>query len=276
MNNIQKKIPVLMYHALTEEQAEHPSIHISIKLFLQQLEWLSENKYCTISIDQMLEGFKTNEDFSNCCVITFDDGYYSLYKHALPLLKKYNFTATLFLTTGAVNQNNFNGLPFIYPDSLPVKDRPLTWNEIKEMHRNGWSVQSHSITHADNSKLSAQELSNELKLSRAAIEQELQQSVMHYAFPFGKYSSESLKFVEASGYASAFTVHPGLCTAYNNHFRLPRIEINSKDNIPSFSKKINSGYPSLTEKIRGTVRDILFKNPAVKDLSKRIAGKKIN
>ena len=271
------KVPVLMYHALSDNaKKSYAAIHISTDLFLQQLEWLVKNNYRSISIDEMLLAFKDKKSLTKTFMISFDDGYYSLYQHAMPALKKNNFTATLFLTTNTIGKKNFDSIPDIVPASLPADDRPLTWQEIKTMQQNGWSIQSHSITHSDNSKLDTDQLRYELIESKKIIEAELQQPVLHYAFPFGKYNAESLKALPECGYESAFTVHSGLCSPKNNLFRLPRLEMTTNDDIEIFAKKMMTGFGSAREKLKATARNIAFSNPAVKDISKKIIGKKMN
>jgi peptidoglycan/xylan/chitin deacetylase (PgdA/CDA1 family) len=270
------KVPVLMYHALVEKRTDQlHKVHISTELFRREMEWLATNGYQTISIDEMAEGF-TSKKKGKFCVITFDDGYHSLFVYAMPLLKKYGFTATLYLATAAVGEKNFAHLPSLNPDTLPVNDKPLTWNEIKEMQNNGWSIQSHSMSHADNSQLNATELKHEIVQSKKIIEQKLRQPVLHYAFPFGKYNTASLKIIKESGYKSAVTVHSGLCTAKSDPYRLPRLEMNTDDTLSSFAKKIETGFISSKEKLRSSARNILFTNPKVKDAAKNLFGKKIN
>ena len=266
-----------MYHALVEKRTAHLNrVHITVESFKQQMEWLAAKGYQAITIDDMLKNFTEKNNGQKHCVITFDDGYLSLYKYALPLLKQYGFAATLYLTTAAVGENDFKNLPSLNPKTLPVDDKPLTWNEIKAMSDNGWAIESHSVSHADNSQLTAAELIHEITTSKKIIEQQLQKPVLHYAFPFGKYNAVSLKIIKEAGYKTAATVHAGLCTSKNNLYRLPRLEMNADDSISSFIKKIETGFVSPKEKLRSSARNILFSNPKVKDLSKKIFKKGIN
>ena len=271
------KIPVLMYHALVEKRTSHlHTVHITIEMFRQQMEWLAENGYNAITLDDMLAGFETKKKQGKYCVITFDDGYHSLYRYAMPLVKQYGFTATLYLTTGATGQPDFRNLLSLNPKTMPVNDKPLTWDEIKEMAGNGWHIQSHSISHADNSLLAPEQFNYEITESKKIIEQQLKQPVLHYAFPFGKYNAASLKLLNAAGYKTASTVHAGLCSSKNDLYRLPRLEINHADSLSSFAKKIETGFVSSKEKIRSSARNIIFSNPAIKDISKKIFKKNIN
>jgi peptidoglycan/xylan/chitin deacetylase (PgdA/CDA1 family) len=273
----QVKVPILMYHALVEKRTAHLNrVHITVELFKQQIGWLAAKGYKAVTIDDMLKNFGAKKNIQKYCVITFDDGYLSLYKYALPLLKQYGFAATLYLSTAAVGENDFEKLPSLNPKTLPANDKPLTWNEIKEMSDNGWAIESHSVSHADNSQLTAAQLIHEITESKKIIEQQLKKPVLHYAFPFGKYNAGSLKLLKEAGYKTATTVHAGLCTSKNNLYRLPRLEMNADDSLSSFIKKIETGFISSKEKLRSSARNILFNNPKVKDISKKFFKRGIN
>lgn len=264
-----------MYHALTNDPGPPLNpVHISIELFRQEMEWLAKNGYHTIHISELVEAIPPGID-KKLCAITFDDGYHSLFEEAIPVLKKYGFTATLYLTTGIVGKENFSSLQNVDLHSIPPSDRPLTWEEVREMKTKGWSIQSHSISHADHCSLTDQQLFAEIVESKKKIEQELNVNVSHYAFPFGKYNNRSLDMLKKAGYHSAATVHPGLYSI-KNKYHIPRIQMNAYDTLSSFEKKITTGYHSSGQRLRSSIRDILFHNDRLKDLTKKIAGNRIN
>ena len=270
-------IPILMYHALAEQRDPFASpLHLSPDMFRRQIEWLASNRYQAITPDELPSKLSKNKDGDKFCLISFDDGYHSLFVHAAPLLKKYGFAATLYLTAAITGQNNFDAMQGVDPVTIPAGDRPLSWQEVKEMAANGWSVQSHSVSHADHSRLSSDQMLQELNESKRIIEQQTGQPVHHYAFPFGKYNAAALKMVKEAGYKSAATVHSGLCSATGDPYRLPRLELNINDTMTGFINKIEKGFVSPKQKIRSSIRNILFKNPVVKDISKKISGGHIN
>src|ERR1700743_3130403 len=122
----QLKVPILMYHALVEKHtAKLHTVHITVEAFRIQMEWLAAQGYQAITINEMLNGFAASQS-GKYCVITFDDGYQSLYKYAMPILKQYGFCATLYLTTGAVDQNDFSNLKGLNLKTLPANDKPLS------------------------------------------------------------------------------------------------------------------------------------------------------
>src|SRR6266550_2160915 len=114
MNQIDKNgVPVLMYHAIVNNKLnpEVNSVHVSSEAFQEQMNWLFDNQYKTISIDEMLFAFEKKQCLQKAVVLTFDDGYKSLLTMATPILKKFNFSATLFLTTAFVGKKSYEEFP---------------------------------------------------------------------------------------------------------------------------------------------------------------------
>lgn len=98
-----KKVTVLMYHRISKEI---DNIDLSKKKkFEEQMGHLSEN-YNVITFDKLVDCYKTKKKIPrNSVIITFDDGYKDNYEIAYPILKKYKLPATIFLTTGHINNN---------------------------------------------------------------------------------------------------------------------------------------------------------------------------
>ena len=177
-NKISKKInvPILAYHNICDppENCEYPPYYVSILLFKKQMEFLYENGYSVISLEDFLlysEGKKAIN--KNSVIITFDDGYKNIYEYAYPILKKYNFPATIFIVAGFIG----NSEPFPWlklNNNCNIKEwLPLSWEETLEMRQNVMSFGSHSMTHNQLSKLSEKEIVNEIKDSKLIIQSKL-------------------------------------------------------------------------------------------------------
>ncbi len=81
-------------------------------------------------------------------VLTFDDGNKSDYTYVAPLLKRYGFGATFFITEGLGFLNN--------------KDHYLTWEEIRELHAEGFEIGNHTRYHKHANTQSKEELLSDL------------------------------------------------------------------------------------------------------------------
>ena len=103
-----KALTILFYHGFshpTENNGLKKSIakHLNIDDFEGHLKLIT--RYCTpISLDQALVNKRLPV---NPIVLTFDDGYKNNYTYAFPLLRKYKVPATIFVTTGFIDQTNF-------------------------------------------------------------------------------------------------------------------------------------------------------------------------
>lgn len=261
-------IPVLNYHAIDDTDTHLASANVSVSLnsFKEQVAWLHKEGYTSAEKNELrsviLEGKKINE---KKVLITFDDGYYSLYKYGLEILSKYGFSATLFLST------SFIGNPYDQGDFAFVKhDRQLTWQEIKVLSQNGWSIQSHGYRHVRLNSLDKDALTQELKFSKQIIEQNLGTEVDEFAFPYGIYTNLAINKLRETGYRFAYSVHSGKLMPNARRYRLPRIEINNRDDMSSYITKVTTGYISPENERRSKIRDIIYASPVVKDVIEKI------
>jgi peptidoglycan/xylan/chitin deacetylase (PgdA/CDA1 family) len=264
-------IPVLNYHAIDNNISEVTSRNVSVSLssFKEQMSWLHNEGYKSIRPDELRALLLTKErPAGKHVLITFDDGYHSLYKCALEIMSGYGFTATLFLTTSYVgrlyDQADFE---FVKHDPAP------TWDELRALIANGWSIQSHGNSHSKMISLDKDALIEEVTVSKNIIEQNLGTSVYEFAFPYGLYNNEVITQLKAAGYQFAYSVHSGKIYPSSKRFHLPRIEINNMDTMDTFKIKVLTGYISPADARRSKFRDIAFANPAVKDLIEKWSHK---
>ncbi len=261
-------IPVLNYHAIDDTDAHLSSANVSVSLqaFTEQVQWLRKEGYTSVTKDELravvLNGKKIHD---KKVLFTFDDGYYSLYKYGMPILSKHGFTATLFLSTSFIG-NTYDQGDFQFVQH----DRQLTWDEIKELSRNGWSLQSHGYKHTRLNSLNKDELIKEVTLSKSIIEQNLGTVVDEFAFPYGIYTNQVLTQLMEAGYQLAYSVHSGKLMPNARRFRLPRIEINNRDTMDSYITKVTTGYISEENERRSKLRDIIYASPIVKDMIEKI------
>ena len=265
-------IPVLNYHAIDGNMAANPdsrNVSVSLQSFKNHMEWLHKHGYKSISDADLRALVLHRKPVSGKhMLITFDDGYYSLFQHAQPIMAQYGFTATLFLSTAYIGKAY--GLSDFY---FVGDDRQLSWEEIRALSANGWSIQSHGDNHVKMNGLDKQALIKEITDSKKAIEENLGKPVDSFAFPYGLYNKMVLDQLKAAGYTMAYSVHSGLLSRYSQKMRIPRIEINNMDTMESFMTKVTTGYISRENERRSKIRDIIYGNPAVKDLIEKVTPK---
>ena len=88
-------VVVLCYHHLVKDSPANDS-EINIDVFFDQMEFLYNNDFKVLSIEEFLQFYEKGVFPEKSVLITFDDGYYSFLEHAYPVLKKFDFPAILF------------------------------------------------------------------------------------------------------------------------------------------------------------------------------------
>jgi len=201
-------IPVLNYHQVNNKA--HHLLTLSSQEFEAQMAYLQEAGYTTISPDQLVDHLQYGASLPpNPILITFDDGYEDNYRNAYPILQKYNFTATIFLITDFVSNNN----------------RYLTWDQVKKMKDNGFSFGSHTLSHVFLANATDDDVLSELTKSREAMEWRLNQKIEYLAYPGGTYDQRVIKMAKQVGYRAAFTINLGRNLTNCGLFTLNRIPI---------------------------------------------------
>jgi peptidoglycan/xylan/chitin deacetylase (PgdA/CDA1 family) len=101
LNAIRNRCYILPYHMIVDEpNGFYPET--STADFEKQIVHLAKN-YKIISLDEIVKRVKNKRSLHRCVSITFDDGFRDNYEKAYPILRKYNASATIFLTTGYID-----------------------------------------------------------------------------------------------------------------------------------------------------------------------------
>jgi peptidoglycan/xylan/chitin deacetylase (PgdA/CDA1 family) len=84
----------------------------------------------------------------------------------------------------------------------------LTWPMIHEMHRAGFAIGSHTRTHASLPMEAADVVWDELEGSKRALEEQLGETVDHFAYPGGHFTPAVVEALSRAGYRFAYTACP--------------------------------------------------------------------
>ena len=188
--------PVLAYHKVTNE-FEWGITRVKPESFEQQVEYLKEEGFSNIDLEQLLSG---KEKKDKQIAFTFDDGYESVYQNAFPVLKRYGFSATIFLITGYTGKENS------WEPGFGRKFKHLSWEQIQEMKESGFQFGSHTVNHPDLTRLHQKSLGYELKKSKEIIEDKLNQEIKFLSYPFGRHNQLVRTEAKNAGYKAAFTL----------------------------------------------------------------------
>lgn len=134
---VSRDVPVLMWHNLAEESSG--DMTISVDTFRAQIEALHEAGFKTVSLQQLYDYVHFGTELpEKPIVLTFDDGYFSNYEYAFPILQEYDMQATIFAIGVSVGKDT-------YKDTDHAMTPHFGADEAREMVASGLiSVQSHT------------------------------------------------------------------------------------------------------------------------------------
>ena len=209
-------IPILTYHRVGRPKEPHVPT-VSAEAFERQLAWLKRFGCRSADLDAHADAIEGRRRAlpRRSVIITFDDGYEETAAIAAPLLARYGFRSTVFMTVRDVGAPGF-----------------MTWEQLRGVLEQGMSIGSHTMTHADLPSLDREQLRSELSDSKRALEQGLGQRVSWLSYPIGAYSSQVQEAAREAGYRGACTTNRGISKRAPDLFAIRRIKSTDRDAHP--------------------------------------------
>lgn len=236
-------LPVLTYHHILHDEENtrfrHTSTTTSVRAFTNQMTWLRDQGYATLSMYQ-LEGYVRNRMNlpARAVVITFDDGLKSVSRYAYPILRQYGFKATAFIISSRIK---------LKPQKWDPKS--LQFMSVSELNgiRDVFDVQSHThflhrVDDARHPILFSRSYHNilfDFKRSRRALAQ-FNPHVLYLSYPFGGYDDKAVKAANDAGFHMAVTTVRGKVKPGDNPFLLKRLYVLRTDSLETMSRLISN------------------------------------
>lgn len=235
----QEEIPILMYHKINPSwKAGGLGLRVSPKDFEQQLQYLKEHNYNSITLAQLADHYEFDTPLPNHpIVLTFDDGYLDNYTYAFPLLKKYQFIGTIFLVSDLVGKTNHWDEVMGRPSNALMK-----WPQIREMEKYGIEFGAHTVTHPHLGRIPVDQARREIVQSKIKLEKQLRHPVETFCYPYGSYNPRIVQIVSETGFKAATTVKLGRTTSTDNLFKLNRIRVTGRYSLTQFAANLVKPY----------------------------------
>jgi peptidoglycan/xylan/chitin deacetylase (PgdA/CDA1 family) len=219
------EIVCFIYHRVGDHR--YPSTNTSPKDFEAHLAYLSKNNFTVLNFSDALKYLQSGESGKKVAVITVDDAFTSFFKNGLPLLKKYNFPATLFINTKTVGGGDY-----------------MSWDDLRVAMKAGVEIGNHTHSHDFFMNLPEakryQVFRDEIELSQQIISKNLDIEPGIFSYPYGEFDPRMKDIVKSFGFKAAAAQKSGVWYNGMDVFQMPRFPMSeSYSAIDKFKEKAN-------------------------------------
>jgi len=204
-------VSVLMYHSVSGGDTKYD---VPVALFEKQMKFLVD-KYSVVELDKVVAYAKGGKGIEkNEIAVTIDDGYLDTYTNVFPILKKYNISATVFLTSNLEKKEKLSNIPRV------------TKEQIKEMHESGLvSFEVHGRNHLNLKDLSEEEFEDEINGCKEDILSYTGAAPKYVAYASGHRNKEVEDRIKKLGFIAGFGISEGVIFPGDYLLKLRRVQI---------------------------------------------------
>jgi peptidoglycan/xylan/chitin deacetylase (PgdA/CDA1 family) len=204
---------ILQYHHISSETP--PITSISPKDFLQHMSYLRTHDFKIESLPKLMEKIRNKQLIADkTIVITFDDGYDSVYLNARPILKQFGWPYTVFINPKFVDDKY---------------KRHMTWPQLNEIAKEGATLANHTMLHDYlarkpkdiTPKHWLDKIQADVELAESRIKAETGQNHKMLAYPYGEFDLSIQNRLKNMGFI-AFGQHSGAVGHHTDLTRIPR------------------------------------------------------
>lgn len=217
------RVPILIYHYIGKNPNPADLVRNNISIdpdkFEEQMKYLKDNGYNTISLDTFYPALKGQITLpAKSIILTFDDGYVDFYINAYPILLKYGLRATVFIPTNLMNQGYY-----------------LSWAQIREMSSSGLvTFGSHGMNHYHLTSVSPQTAETEIIQSKKILQDNLGIPINFIAYPFGAVNENIINITKKAGYIGALGTWANKIQSEGTIYDMPRLRVGGGVSLQTF------------------------------------------
>lgn len=253
LSTVSHALVVLQYHHVSNKTPVSTSI--SPELFSAHMDYIAAEKFQVVDILQLkiwLQEGTTLPD--RTVVITFDDGYRSVFTTAFPELKKRKWPFTVFVNTKSHDEKN---------------SQFMSWQELKTLNKYGAVIANHTDSHPHLIRQKSgesfakwhQRRESEIDFAEKRLAKELGRSHALFAYPYGEYDDNLKDYLKSKGYL-AFGQHSGPISKNSDPQQLPRFPFGGRyGDMEDFASKLKSLPFPLSQIKVTTERGAVINNP---------------
>jgi len=221
-HSVTQRLPILAYRRISPDGLDA----ITPQVFEQQLHNLKDHGYYSASWENWRSAKRAKTPLPGKAVLmTFDGGYLDFFQYAWPVLKRFDFTATVFLVAESIGKTNS------WEKAEFEEVQLMGWPEILQLRDAGIEFGSMSATHQPLTALSPTEIVREGAKSRAILEQGLEKSVKCFAYPYGDFDPIVAHLIGASGYTFGVSYRSSFSSFHDDLLSLPRLQVTAENTL---------------------------------------------
>ena len=215
-NNENKDIPILLYHGILDDTWGAQTLFVKPSEFDKQIKYLKDNNYTPLFISELDYIYA----FDKPVIITFDDAYKDVYTNALPILKKYNFKANVYVITGSIGAD-------VYMDEEMIKDAD----------KSGLiEIGSHTVSHYKLGEIDLTTAEEEIKESKEVLENLLNKEITSIAYPSGSFNQDIINITQKYYDYGLSTIYGKEKSNNLNTYKLKRFYVYREYSLDKFKK----------------------------------------
>jgi GT2 family glycosyltransferase/peptidoglycan/xylan/chitin deacetylase (PgdA/CDA1 family) len=228
ISSVVRRKPVVLtiyYHSVPDSQ---------LAQFEKQIEFLAG--HCRVVAPSQIKSTPA-ETNRTVIAITFDDGFISVFRNALPVLKKHGLPSAIFVPSGYISKKSGWQM---YGEG--DEENVMTGEQIKAASLMDCEILSHTVTHSMLTSLSSETLREEFVRSRQDLERILGRDINIVCYPYGAYNSRVCDAAKDAGYRLGFTTEPNIINEKMDDYEIGRFAVSAGDGLLKFKLKVSGAY----------------------------------
>lgn len=219
---VTRRLPILMYHRVAPDgPAPLDRFRVTPEQFAEHLALLRRNGFESVSLDEWGETLRSGRPLpGRRVVLSFDDGYRDFREHAVPALREFGYSATVFVIPDLV------GRASIWDADLGEPAPLMDWDELRDIRTAGIDIGSHTLDHRHLTALTPDAVLARERRARATIAERLDAPAPTVvAYPYGDVDHPQRLTMWQAGYRVGVTTRYGVSDHFEHPMDLSRLEV---------------------------------------------------